>query len=131
QPCDRLYVADYIARRALRRVCNPSDASAFGYCWSFDPALRREMQRGAPTPHVRSAQCPLAFIHGSDSALMTADARQRIRDLAPPGTPTFDVPGARHHLVVDQPLALVSALRGLLSCWPSVSDAVIDEAKHL
>jgi hypothetical protein len=29
------------------------------------------------------------------------------------------IPDADHHLMVDQPLAFVAALRGLLAGWPS------------
>lgn len=118
QPCDNLYIADYIARRALRRVDTSVDALGGGYRWSFDPGLWRDIKRGDPTLDVLAAQCPLAFIRGADSTLMTPDVRGRIRDVAPTGSPMFGVPGARHHLMVDQPLALISGLRGLLSCWP-------------
>ena len=30
----------------------------------------------------------------------------------------IEIPAARHHLMVDQPLAFVAALRGLLAAWP-------------
>jgi hypothetical protein len=33
------------------------------------------------------------------------------------------VPEARHHLMLDQPLALVAALRGLLAGWPRGGEA--------
>ena len=37
---------------------------------------------------------------------------------APQGSPMFPVPEADHHLMLDQPLATVAALRGLLAGWP-------------
>jgi hypothetical protein len=39
-------------------------------------------------------------------------------ELAGPGAPRIEIPAARHHVMVDQPLALVSALRALLQRWP-------------
>jgi pimeloyl-ACP methyl ester carboxylesterase len=38
--------------------------------------------------------------------------------LAPPGSPLVEVPDADHHVMIDQPLAFVAALRGLLAGWP-------------
>jgi hypothetical protein len=31
--------------------------------------------------------------------------------------PVVEIPQARHHIMLDQPLALVSALRALLADW--------------
>lgn len=115
QPCENLYIADHIARKALRAVAEPTGA---GYTWSFDPALWDGLERSNPVADMQDAKCPLAFIRGADSALMDQEVRQRMRERVSPDTPTIDIPGARHHLMVDQPLALVAALRGLLSCWP-------------
>ena len=49
---------------------------------------------------------------------MEADVVAYTREHAPPGTPFFAIPEAEHHLMLDQPLAVVSALRGLLAAWP-------------
>ena len=38
---------------------------------------------------------------------------------APDGVPHLLVPDAAHHLFLDQPLAVVAALRALLSAWPN------------
>jgi pimeloyl-ACP methyl ester carboxylesterase len=41
-----------------------------------------------------------------------------MRSIAPPGSPGIEIPDADHHLMLDQPLAFVAALRGLLAAWP-------------
>jgi pimeloyl-ACP methyl ester carboxylesterase len=38
--------------------------------------------------------------------------------MAPKGTPKIEIPDAEHHVMIDQPLAFVAALRGLLAGWP-------------
>jgi pimeloyl-ACP methyl ester carboxylesterase len=40
-----------------------------------------------------------------------------LRNQAPPGTPYIVLPEAHHHLMVDQPLAFVTAIRAILAGW--------------
>jgi pimeloyl-ACP methyl ester carboxylesterase len=35
------------------------------------------------------------------------------------GLPYVEIPKAEHHLMIDQPLAFVAALRALLAAWPA------------
>jgi len=42
-----------------------------------------------------------------------------MRALLPPGSPAIPIPDAEHHVMVDQPLAFVTALRGLFAAWPA------------
>jgi pimeloyl-ACP methyl ester carboxylesterase len=41
--------------------------------------------------------------------------------LVPGGLPVVDLPEAGHHPMLDQPLALVTAVRTLLAFWPAGS----------
>ena len=41
-----------------------------------------------------------------------------LREALPPGSPAIGIPASEHHVMIDQPLALVSALRGLFAGWP-------------
>jgi len=47
------------------------------------------------------------LVHGG----LVADMAARM----PPGSKLVPIPGAYHHVMADQPLALVAALRGLLA----------------
>jgi hypothetical protein len=40
-----------------------------------------------------------------------------IRRLTPPESPWIVIPDAGHHVMVDQPLALLAALRSVMECW--------------
>ncbi|HSW23622.1 MAG TPA: alpha/beta hydrolase, partial [Burkholderiaceae bacterium] len=55
---------------------------------------------------------------GRESALVTPAVAAYACELAGAHAPRIEIPGARHHVMVDQPLALVSALRTLLQTWP-------------
>ena len=38
--------------------------------------------------------------------------------LIAPGSPYVEIPEAEHHVMIDQPIAFVAALRALLAAWP-------------
>jgi pimeloyl-ACP methyl ester carboxylesterase len=66
----------------------------------------------APKPGV-----PMVHLYGDKS---------RIIDRRAAGEPSFlegtvteiEIPDSHHHVMIDQPLALVAALRTLLATWP-------------
>jgi pimeloyl-ACP methyl ester carboxylesterase len=41
-----------------------------------------------------------------------------VLQVAPKETPKIEIPDDEHHVMIDQPLAFVAALRGLLAGWP-------------
>ena len=59
----------------------------------------------------------LALLFGERSRLMTDARLHLIRELTPLDAPWIVIPDAGHHIMVDQPLALVAALRTLLESW--------------
>ncbi|GAA5233194.1 alpha/beta hydrolase [Verticiella sediminum] len=116
QPCENLYVVDHIARRSVYTIM-PWEKDGPGYTWSFDPSIRQTLERGDPTEPLRALRCPVAFIDGEQSALMDKDA-QAVRAALVPDAPVIRIPNAHHHLMADQPMAVVAALRALLAVWP-------------
>lgn len=114
QPCTELHILDHIGRASLRPVEG-------GWRWRFDPNLWDKMdrsQREEQEAELGGARCPIAFVWGERSRIMGPDTVDYTRRHAPAGTPMFAIPEAEHHVLLDQPLALVAALRGLLSAWP-------------
>jgi len=114
QPCENLYIADHIARTSLTKVATEEGS---GWTWRFDPYLWRDYEWEDPAPALSSPQCPLAVLLGARSTLMQEGDIARMRGLLPPGTPVIEIPEAYHHVPIDQPLALVAALRALLAGW--------------
>jgi pimeloyl-ACP methyl ester carboxylesterase len=55
------------------------------------------------------------MIAGARSALIHPGVVARVRAIAPPDTRFVEIPEAHHHIMIDQPLALVAALRALLA----------------
>ena len=117
QPCDNLYIADHIARTSLKEVRSHDGAAA--WTWRFDPKVA-PVGPGDAASALRAAACPVAVGWGAESALVTPPVAQTMCELAGPSAPRVEIPAARHHVMVDQPLALVSALRALLQAWPTI-----------
>jgi pimeloyl-ACP methyl ester carboxylesterase len=115
QPCDNLYIADHIARTSLKQV-RADDGSA-AWTWRFDPEVA-PLGPGQPAQALREAGCPVAIGWGTDSALVTPPVAAYACELAGAQAPRMAIARARHHVMVDQPLALVDALRELLQRWP-------------
>lgn len=111
QPCDALYIADLIARESLKVVEG-------GWTWRFDPSMWARLALPDRAAMVRQARCPLALVTGARSDLMRPADAAYVQSLLPPGSPRIDLPEAYHHVMVDQPLAFVAALRTLLGLWP-------------
>jgi pimeloyl-ACP methyl ester carboxylesterase len=118
QPCDNLFIVDYIARRSLKEI-----GAGAGWTWRFDPYLWRRYQMSNPTEDLAAATCPVAIIRGSRSKVMTEETAAFAHSIAPVGSPMIEIPEAHHHVMIDQPLAFVTALRALLSAWPVRADA--------
>ncbi len=111
QGCENLYIADYIARGSLIEV-------AGGWTWAFDPFLWARFEIGDARELLKAPKCPVALIWGEQSLLMPPDRVAAMRAALPAGSPAIGIPAAEHHVMIDQPLALVAALRGLFAGWP-------------
>ncbi|HEY5070767.1 MAG TPA: alpha/beta hydrolase [Caulobacteraceae bacterium] len=114
-----LYIADFIARRSLKRA-PLADGSGEGWTWRFDPFLWGKLDRSAMSEVVgRGPAAPMAHIFGDKSNIMRRHAASsQMANLIPPDAPSIMIPDSEHHIMVDQPLALVAALRALLAAWP-------------
>jgi pimeloyl-ACP methyl ester carboxylesterase len=84
----------------------------------FDPHFWEKFTRVDPVPIVSAAHCPLALVRGARSQLFKEADADYLMSFCPPGSPRIAIPEADHHVMIDQPLAFVAALRALLAAWP-------------
>lgn len=108
QACGNLWYADLIARHSLV-------ARDGGWTWAFDPHLWHTFEFGDAAVLLDAPRCPVALVWGERSALMPEAVVRSILARLPAGTAAVAVPDADHHVMVDQPLALVAALRALVA----------------
>ena len=110
QPCANAHIVDGIARSSLMPVEG-------GYAWCFDPALFDRLGRIDSRAALRSSRRPLGFLRGDRSTIVQADHLDALRAELP-ALRAVTIVDAGHHIPIDQPLALVAAIDGLLAGWP-------------
>jgi pimeloyl-ACP methyl ester carboxylesterase len=101
------YIAEYVAAASIR----PAEG---GWMWKFDPRI---FMRDELTPTLLTRlDCRVALFraeHGIVSEQLGEVMYDRLGRVAP----LVEIPAAGHHIMLDQPIALVSALRTLLADW--------------
>jgi pimeloyl-ACP methyl ester carboxylesterase len=119
QACTNLFIADHIARTSLTPT--PwQETHEPGWTWRFDPRCAGGLPRVPVAACLSKPRCPLAFVAGARSPLTNAAVEDFVRGTAPPGVPWIRIPDSDHHVMVDQPLALIAALFALFECWPRI-----------
>jgi pimeloyl-ACP methyl ester carboxylesterase len=90
---------------------------AGGFVWKFDAALGNGLDREplAEGELLGKINVTLDFIAGELSVVAPSSLVERIGKALRSGRAPIVIPGAYHHIPADQPLALVAALRALLS----------------
>jgi pimeloyl-ACP methyl ester carboxylesterase len=107
QPCLPWTLA-FMAHHSVQQV-------AGGWRWKFDtnlPAGRIEFDTQAA---LRKLAMPTDFIGGEHSAICSAQRMRLVEQALGQGRQAVVIPEAYHHIMLDQPLALISTLRALLA----------------
>lgn len=110
QPCENGFVLDHIARHSLRRTSE-------GWSWKFDPRVFLSRRGEALADHLRGARCRVALFRGEYSRVVPPETGDYMYELLGRESPLVEIPEAHHHLMLDQPLAFVAAVRTLLADW--------------
>jgi pimeloyl-ACP methyl ester carboxylesterase len=111
QPCDNGFILDYIAHHSLMPVED-------GWTWKFDGNALGARRFGEPfREYLQAVRCRAALLFGENSALVSRHTASYMSSLLGPDAPIVEVPEAQHHVMLDQPLAFVAALRTLLQSW--------------
>ena len=66
---------------------------------------------------LAAIRCRFALFRGEHSVVVPPDTAAYMYELLGRAAPVISIPEAHHHLILDQPLAFVAALRTLLSDW--------------
>lgn len=109
QPCENDFILDYVARHSLRKT-------AEGWRWKFDPQIFRRFAPRAIHEILPTVRCRVALFR-AEFGLVTPDVGEYMYELLDRNAPVVEIPQAHHHLMLDQPLALIAALRTILADW--------------
>lgn len=114
QPPPPSYILERVARHSLRAT---EDGA---WAWKFDPAVF--VHRDDPHAEdfgalLEAVRCRVAVLHGEQSEIVDEDVTDYMAERLGRAAPFVEIPQAHHHLVLDQPLAFVAAVRALLADW--------------
>lgn len=115
QPVTNRFVFDHVARHSLART-------SAGWTWKFDPALFRHTMVSM-RDQLLGVGCRIALFRGEHSVVVPPDTAEYMSELLQHTAPVVSIAEAHHHLILDQPLAFVAALRTLLVDWDHASPA--------
>jgi pimeloyl-ACP methyl ester carboxylesterase len=111
QPCQHAYVVDFIAQQSLRAVTG-------GVTWKFDPGLFDFLEMGVDQrDKFVGLKCRSAVLLGEFSTDEGALAAPYMKELTSGTLPIFMVPGSYHHFMLDEPMATVTAIKGIILTW--------------
>jgi pimeloyl-ACP methyl ester carboxylesterase len=101
------YIANHVAATSIRPVEG-------GWTWKFDPGI---FAREQFTPELLTRlDCRVALFR-AEHGIVTQQLSEVMYDRLGRAAPVVEIPAAGHHIMLDQPIALVAALRTLLSDW--------------
>ena len=101
------YIREHIARTSITAVPG-------GWSWKFDPAV---FSRSAGSlALLRHLDCRVALFH-AENGIVPPQTTELMYDKLGQLAPVIEIPAAGHHVMMDQPIALVTGIRTLLSDW--------------
>jgi pimeloyl-ACP methyl ester carboxylesterase len=101
------YISAHVAETSVR----PFEG---GWTWKFDPRIFAREPFGAAL--LTRLDCRVALFR-AEHGIMSVQMSQVMYDRLGQVAPVIEIPAAAHHIMLDQPVALIAALRTLLSDW--------------
>jgi pimeloyl-ACP methyl ester carboxylesterase len=101
------YIEAHVAETSIR----PVDG---GWSWKFDRAVFGQTR--ATPALLRQVDCRVALFH-AQHGIVPPPITELMYDKLGQLAPVIEIPAAGHHVMLDQPIALVTGIRTLLSDW--------------
>jgi pimeloyl-ACP methyl ester carboxylesterase len=112
QKVNEEYLFDYMAYHSLKEVKG-------GWSWKFHPSVFERITDAherflEQAKRIANAPGPIVIVYGEQSALFDDDSADYVRESGGGHIPMIAIPDARHHLMLDQPVAFASVLKAIL-----------------
>jgi pimeloyl-ACP methyl ester carboxylesterase len=98
---------DHLARHSLCEVDGR-------WHWKFDPAMREFSPINNGPELLQRVRTPLDIVYGGTSSIVNRERAKRCVDRLAHGRGPFEIPDGGHHMMFDQPEALVATIDVLL-----------------
>ncbi len=109
QPCKNTFLLDHVAHHSIRHFEQ-------GWSWKFDPQINA-LQARSQDLELGGVQCQFAYIYGESSMLVPPHNIPALHELLADLGPVIAIPGAHHHLMLDEPFTVVEALKSIMATW--------------
>ncbi|MEA1890425.1 MAG: alpha/beta hydrolase [Pseudomonadota bacterium] len=110
QPCTNRELLEYIAAESIRQTDE-------GWSWKYDPDAFRDLQPLSIFDQLKKITCPTAIIYGQHSKILNKETAENMRDEIKNALGVIEIKGAYHHIMLDQPIALIEELKKILKLW--------------
>ena len=119
QACDQIYLLKFIAEGSVVRFPDRT------WSWRGDANRDAKLDWDFPDLHdenlaVVAERMPVAWIYGEQSVLCDASVVEHARKSLAGRIGVVAVPRCGHHVWLDNPLAVVTAIRGVFAGWASI-----------
>ena len=111
QPCNNNFILQYIARNSYKKTDK-------GWRLKSDGKIMKTYQSSDLTDLLMNPVCPVYLVYGLMSQIFPAellDYTKYVGNL--PDERVVGIPGAMHHLFIDEPLGVVNELKKLLGVF--------------
>ena len=110
QDCTNHYLVDHVARHSVVETEE-------GWVWKFDPKTWQRFDIGDISQRLKQIGCRIGILRGENSMIFPHEVGEYMFDLLGRAVPMIEIPEAQHHVMLDQPLAFIAAIRALLEDW--------------
>jgi pimeloyl-ACP methyl ester carboxylesterase len=85
------------------------------WSWKFDNDMARTLNREDYRPAMLGVPVPTDILYGDRTEIFTPARIAAAAEILPNCAPYVALPAAHHHVMIEQPIALVAALRAMLA----------------
>ena len=111
-------VRDHVAATSMEEVEG-------GWSWKFDPNFF--LRVGAEDVLDSEPRCRVAYFR-AENGIVSDRLMEHMRGLFGTEAIVAEIPEAGHHVMIDQPLQLVTGVRTVLSAWSVASQVPVNQA---
>jgi pimeloyl-ACP methyl ester carboxylesterase len=110
QPCKNEILLKYIADESIQK-CDG------GWTWKYDPGAFRNLQASSIYNELQQITALTLIIRGQNSKILDEKTAKDMQSEIATAEETVVITDAYHHLMLDQPVALIDEIRNVLKRW--------------
>ncbi len=110
QPSKNEILLEYIAAESVIQCGD-------GWTWKYDPSAFRDLQATSVFDELKEITAPTFIIRGQASRILDKETADNMQSEIRAAEDVVEIADAFHHVMLDQPAALIEAIRSVLKRW--------------